>query len=755
MRQDGFAGNETDMGSYTSLPDAGMKLRRLRAMGPAELVFRGRQELSKRLERIGVIGNLSSRRGSIRSKLSPEGVLPGTCARAWEDNFNGAGKVLFDRFCTTGADRFFAGVGNERMSTVIAGQARDQAIAAAETVCQKRFDILGYHALFFGDPIDWQLDPISGCRAPFVHWSRIDPLDPSVVGDSKVIWELNRHQWLLALGQAYRFTGDEGYGEIFAAYIGEWMRNNPPGMGINWASSLEVAFRLISWCWALFLFLGSRALSPELFVEMLGWIGAHASHVERHLSYYFSPNTHLTGEALGLFYAGVVFPELRGADRWRTLGTRILVEQMERQVLPDGVYFEQSTQYQHYTVEIYLHFLILAARNGMVIPAAVAERVQQMLDFLLALSRPDGSIPQIGDADGGSLLPLVSRAPDDFRGVFGTAAAFFDRSDYAWAVEGLAPEISWLLGVEGQKVFEALQPAPPATAPSRLFPQGGYVVMRSSWARHAHHLIFDTGPLGCPVSSGHGHADLLGIQCTVFGEPYLIDPGTYCYTANARWRNYFRSTAAHSTVMVDGLSQAIPAGPFAWQERPRARLRRWISTDSFDLADADHDAYRCLPDPVMHRRRVFFSKPRYWVVVDDLDGRAEHRIDLRFQFAQMDVALNPNDWARARTPGGREFLIQAFAAVPLKADLAEGELRSIQGWVSPDYGRREPAPVLTYSTMTRLPLRIVTLLLPVDRLVASPPAVTPFVADGRIGLVFGDARETVCIGEQDIVVDRG
>src|SRR6185295_18230461 len=112
-----------------------------------------------------------------------------------------------------------------------------------------------------------------------------------------------------------------------------------------------------------------------------------------------------------------------------------------------------------------------------------------------------------------------------------------------------------------------------------------------------------------------------------FGEPYLVDPGTYCYTANARWRNYFRSTAAHSTVTVDGLSQAIPAGPFAWQKRPRARLRRWISTDSFDLADADHDAYHRLPDPVTHRRRVFFAKPRYWVVVDELDGKVEHRID--------------------------------------------------------------------------------------------------------------------------------
>src|SRR5206468_1128887 len=113
---------------------------------------------------------------------------------------------------------------------------------------------------------------------------------------------------------------------------------------------------------------GPCSSSKELFDEMLGGIRVHASRVEKYLSYYFAQNTHLTGEALALFYAGTVFPELRSARRWRALGARILMEQLERQVLPDGVYFEQSTCYQRYTVETYLHFMILAARNGVAIP---------------------------------------------------------------------------------------------------------------------------------------------------------------------------------------------------------------------------------------------------------------------------------------------------------------------------------------------------------------------------------------------------
>jgi hypothetical protein len=699
-----------------------MKRPRLRALGAAELVFRSRQELAKRLERIGVIGG----------------------RRAWPDATLDTG-MRFDRFRWGAPVRFFQGAASRETRAFferrMAG-ARDHVVTAAEAICQGRFDLLGYRGLSFGDPVNWHLDPVSGRQAPFVHWSRLDPLDARTVGDSKVVWELNRHQWLVRLGQAYQLTGEERYAEAFVRYIGEWLRANPPGIGINWTSSLEVALRIMSWCWALFLFRNSRALSPDFFVEMAGAISAHAAHVERNLSYYFSPNTHLTGEALGLFYAGVVFPELRRAERWRALGARILVAESERQILPDGVYFEQSSWYQRYTVETYLHFLVLAARNGVAVAPEVAERVQRMLDFLLAIRRPDGSFPQIGDADGGWLLPLADRGPDDLQGLFSTAAALFRRPDYAWAGSAAASEPLWLLGPAGLDAFDALRPAPPATTASRLFAEGGYAVMRSAWNAHAHHAIIDAGPLGCGTSDVHGHADLLSIQVSVFGAPYLVDPGTYCYIADPAWRAFFRSTSAHSTVVVDSIGHAVPAGPFRWHGRPRARVRRWISTEAFDLLDAEHDAYRRLPDPVFHRRRVLFVKSRYWVVVDDLEGAAEHQLELRFQFGPMPVSVDAALWARARGPEGHGLLIRPFTSVPLKAEVREGEVAPIQGWVSPNYGERRPAPVLIYSTVTRLPLRIVTLLFPVEDPSASFPAVSVLGDEGAgpAGLVFGGGQ---------------
>jgi hypothetical protein len=362
----------------------------------------------------------------------------------------------------------------------------------------------------------------------------------------------------------------------------------------------------------------------------------------------------------------------------------------------------------------------------------VAESVQRTLDALLLLRGPDGSLPDIGDGDGGWLLPLTRRAPGDSRGVFATAAALFGRPDYAWAAGGATPEIVWLLGPEGLEAFDSLAPAPPAGPPSRLFADGGYAVMASGWNGESHRMIFDVGPLGCPISGGHGHADLLSVQCAVFGEPYVVDPGTGVY-ADKRWRDFFRGSTAHSTLTIDGQPHAEPAGPFAWKERPRASLRRWLTSETFDFADAEHRAYGRLPDPVLHRRRVLFVRPRYWIIVDDLDGTAQHRVDLRFQFAPMAVQIDPWPWVRARGAAGHGLLLRTMATVPLAIRVVAGQEQPPEGWVSPDYGRRVPAPMVVHTAITRLPLRILSLVLPLDDASAAAPDVDVLPAEG-VGL---------------------
>ncbi len=696
-----------------------MKPQRVLRMGLAEISGRARQEVSKWIDRLA-----DPRRGTF------EGSVP--VERA-------------DRWAAEMAPRFFAGPSDPRVPALIHETLPDSVrriVAAADRALQKRFDLLGYRDLSFGDPIDWHLDPVAKRRASLRHWTLLDPLDVATVGDSKVVWELNRHQWLVGLGQAYRLTGDERYGSMFADTIRNWLRANPLGMGINWTSSLEVAFRLISWCWALSLFRGSGALTADLRAVLVGGIAAQASRIERYLSYYFSPNTHLTGEALGLFYAGTLFPGMPAAGRWRRLATDILIHEADRQILPDGVYMEQATCYQRYTAEIYLHFVILAKRNGFAVPDGVIQRLEHLLDALLVLRRPDGSLPQIGDADGGWLLPLEPRRPDDGRGVFGPAAVVLNRGDYAWASDSLTSEVAWLLGTGGVQRFAALEAAPPAQSPSRLLLDGGYAVMRSDWGREADQIIFDVGPLGCRISGGHGHADLLSLQCSFRGQPYVIDPGTFRYGADGGWRSHYRGTAAHSTVDVDSAGQAVPRGPFRWASRPAARLVQWESTVGRDVAVGEHRAYCRLADPVIHRRQVILEKGRYCIVVDDLDGRAEHRVDLRFQFAPMSVTLDAGLWARAVRNAGAGVIVHALATVPLKASLLEGETDPRQGWISSHYGDHQPAPLLLYSTVARLPVRIITLLIPTDDPLGSLPTVSALLENGAlVGVLLDGGRQ--------------
>jgi hypothetical protein len=670
----------------------------------AEIEYRGWQEAAKWLERVSGPPRVSTP-ASILGRRAPQLASPDAALALLRD-------ALPDRFFPGATDSAALAEFTDRCS----GRCREL-LDEADVLLDGRFNLLGYQGLRFGDPPDWHLDPVSGRRAPLLHWSRIDPLNPEVVGDSKVIWELNRHQWLVRLAHAYAVSGDERYARACTAAIDSWLDANPPSTGINWASSLEVAYRLIAWCWTLALVRNSPAVSGEWAMKVLAAVWRHASHIRRYLSYYFSPNTHLTGEALGLFYAGTLFPEFRDAAGWRRAGARILIDESARQILQDGVYFEQSTCYQRYTIDIYLHFIQLAARNRIATPPDVAQRLERMVDFLLAVRQPDGSMPQIGDADGGCLLPLSSRKPDDGRGMFALAASVFGRSDFAWAAEGESAEVCWLLGSEGLRSLDRVTPLPPIAAPSKLFAAGGYAVLRSGWQRDAHVMIVDTGRLGCPTSNGHGRADLLSVQGAIFGERCLVDAGTGCYTSSSR-----------------------------------SQLRAWRTGPDMDVVDARHDAYLQLPEPVVHRRRVFFVKPDYWVIVDDVVAAAEpaslkrdsakagsrsatskHQLEVRFQFAPLTVTVGRDDIARAETPGGHVLWAVPFASSAFTAEVREG-------WISPDYGQREPAPALVYSTIAPLPWRMVTLLLPETGSPSAAPAVHEWRDDGGlpIAITFDD-----------------
>jgi hypothetical protein len=730
-------------GMFISLPQraGGMANRllktwkRIKGLRGDEVRVRTRQALAAYAERAGW-----SAQARVPSDASLFGLLDPTCLKGHPLS----AESLSEHFRTRIVPRFFAGLHDPRKTVHALRETRgphaeERALQRACRIRADRFDLLGLRDLDFGQPIDWHFEPVSEKRAPLMHWSRINFLDAQQVGDNKIVWELNRHQYFLTLGRAYWYTHDEDYAQTFAAHLDSWMDSNPPKRGINWASSLEVAFRAISWLWALYFFRASPHLTPALFLRTLKFLYLHARHVETYLSTYFSPNTHLTGEALGLYYLGTLLPEFRRAADWRAQGKRILLREMQRHVKPDGVYFEQSSYYHRYTTDFLAHLMILGRLNDDPVGAELEGTYAALLDHLMHLTRPDGTTSFFGDDDGGRLVFLDERPANDFRAALSTGAVVLGRADYKYVAGELAEETLWLLGHEARQRFQDLKACPPGRA-SRAFADGGYYVLRDGWQRDSHYLFIDCGPHGM-MNCGHAHADALALEVAAGGRTLLVDPGTYTYTADAALRAAFRSSAFHNTLTVDGESSSAPGTTFTWKRIARARPLHWLSHERFDFFAGSHDGYERLTPPATHLRSTLFLKRDYWILHDRVATSGTHRYDLHFHFvADADPVIetaSDGDAVRER-PNDKPGL-EIFARGN------QGTWRNEDGWVSSCYAERSRAPVLVFSLTGTGSQELVTFLVP-------RAAKAPKVQVRQIEACGGRAFEVHDGGVRDLVM---
>jgi hypothetical protein len=501
-------------------------------------------------------------------------------------------------------------------------------------------------------------------------------LDPAC-GDHKIIWELNRHQHWLTLGRAYWLTDDSRYRDRFVSELTSWLDANPPLTGINWASMLELGFRSLSWLWALAFFSGdsSRDEQPWI-VDLLLAIDRQLTQVERNLSYYFSPNTHLLGEALALYVAGRSLPELRRSPNREALGRRVLLAEIGRQIAPDGGHCELSTHYQRYTLDFYQLALIVARLSDDAAAADFEEAVARLACATRLLADDHGRLPHLGDDDGGALFPIAGRSPDDVRDSLAVAAALLDRPDLQI---GTAPEESfWLL-------------ADPRLAPRRRHAQAkahnrgsgaltdtGYYVSRSP---RGDHLVVDGGAHGY-LNGGHAHADALSLSLTVAGIPFLVDPGTGAYTVDAALRDRLRSSHMHNTLVIDGRSQSTVRGPFSWGRTANSRVRRWRTHGAFDYFEGEHDGYA----PLEHRRHILMLRGDLLVVADLVRGPGRHTAAVHWHVdPQWAVQARGHSVTFATDGASCQLVVPNGRVECFTADRESGF-----GWHAPVYGRVRP-----------------------------------------------------------------
>ncbi len=667
---------------------------RIARMEPAERRFRVREQLNKRQDgllywlRYDFTSHVhrSGRRGRARFFFEPEEV-------------DGRVELLRQR---------------------MPGQV-EHILQQAEKVLQHRFDLLGYIDLDYGPSIDWHLDAVHSKRAARRIFYRIPYLDFRVVGDSKVTWEVNRHQHFVTLAKAFRLTKDSRYVDEIQREWQHWWKENPYPIGINWASSLEAAFRSLSWLWTCHLLEATPGIK-SFREEWLQGLALHGRHIERYLSTYFSPNTHLLGEAVALYFLGILCPELEAAESWKNTGWQIIQEQAQRQVRSDGFHFEQSTYYHVYALDFFLHAAILARVNGLPVPRALQDTVENMLAALCRLGQ--AGPPRFGDDDGGRVFDSRRNRGDHMLDPLATGAIFFRRGDFKAAATHLREETIWLLGSEGVKVWDELQAQPGEMKSTALSDSGSYLLPAENPAAC---LAVDCGPLGTQ-SGGHGHADALSVTLRSEGHALLIDPGTFTYAGESGERDFFRGTAMHNTLRVDGLDQAEPTGPFSWRRLTHAAAEKWIRGRHFDLLVASHDGYQRLAQSITHRRWVFSLQSGLYLVRDRVQGHGNHLLE---SFWHLGPEMQLVEGTRFRVKGASSEL----ALLPAEEAGWTTELSG--GYWSPAYGLKAPAPILTFSARTELPSAFCILLVTLKAAPHSPGIFEPLGCEPADSFVSG------------------
>ncbi|MGQ9631414.1 MAG: alginate lyase family protein [bacterium] len=582
---------------------------------------------------------------------------------------------------------------------------REKYLGMAEEICNKTFDLLGSGKYRFEKEIDWHSDFKVGYRWKPEFYMQVDYYDLEAPYDVKVPWELSRFQHVVTLGKAYWLSNDEKYAREFVSHITDWIEKNPPLRGVNWTCTMEVAIRVANWIWGYYFFRNSPVLTNEFLNKFLKSILVHSRYIINNLEY--SPeltSNHYLSDIVGLVCLGVLFPEFKESAKWRQLGIRELFREMDKQIYDDGVDFEASIYYHRLVIELFIFPIILLKGNDFDIPPGVLSKLERMLEFVMYYTKPDGTAPQIGDADDGRLHILSDNKISDHRYLLGLGAVLFDRGDFKAIAGDLCEEVLWVYGVEGWERFKSL-PKEDAKLSSRAFLDGGIYIMR----RDSLYMIVDCGSNGQNGNGGHAHNDTLSFELYAYDKTFIVDPGTYAYTADYKMRNLFRSTAYHNVVMVDDveMNEIDERNLFSLGNNAIPKVNRWETNGEYDFLDAEHTGYKRLKNPVVHRRQIYFDKKQgFWVIKDILTGRGSHKLDLLFHFAPMSIEIDRLS-VRSDNADSANIIV-----IPLNTDDLSCEI--LDGWVSPSYGIMEPAKILKYSKCVELPDCFLILLLPYE-----------------------------------------
>ena len=518
-----------------------------------------------------------------------------------------------------------------------------------------------WHALSF--PWSWRENsncwhdaPDANKEWPQKFFNSIDYRPGNSIGDIRVAWEPARLQQLVCLSflcsSDQRIKMDSTI-NLMELQLNSWVSSNPFLRGIHYISAMECALRIIAVCTAIDNLRVNLNKNSSVWVNLVRVVESHAFLIEKRLSLYSSRGNHTIAEAVGLLYAGLLFPEFKRAEYWVKTGKQILADEADYQILSDGGGAEQSFWYLLFISDLYglAHKLIEKSGDA---ELKIEHAFQRASSFLSHMASTPGQLPDIGDRDDGYALSKFLR-------------------------------ISFQESGQSNKTIS--------------FKKAGYTLIRPTKGIK---LLFDHGALGMPPSYGHGHADALSIIMTVNQQEVLLDSGTFAYSATSDWRRYFRSTAAHNTITVDNQDQATYLNGFMWQNSYVAELIFSSESDNQIQLLAKHNGYKKLG--VVHWRGILVDCENGFVVWDYLTGVGSHHLTLRWHICSDFRKENNKFIADLERP-----LVLSIANMN-ELQIQQGNESDIAGWKASQYGKKAPALMLNISKNGALPEEFYTYL---------------------------------------------
>lgn len=433
-----------------------------------------------------------------------------------------------------------------------------QIIKQANKICNHIFNLLGSGDINLGKEIKWNED-FKSCfiwENNFYKKIKRDNLNNNA--DVKVPWELSRFQHIPTLGQAYLLTNDLKYALEFKNQIEDWIKKNPVEMSVNWTCTMDVAIRACNWIIGYYFFKNCPKINTEFWVKFNKALYLHGKYIFKNLEKADQYNSnHYLSDLSGLIWLGLYFKNFRydkedpenNPKIWLNFGLKEFEKEMKNQVNPDGTDYEASTAYHCLVTELFLFTSILCSKNNITLSEEYRDKLEKMVNFIMNITKPNGYIPLLGDMDSGRFVVLSDYGnidKRDFGYLMALGGEYFNRSDFRVYSSNNNQTPFWCFGN-----ITKIKGKPSINSKSKAYKDSGYYILRNNKM----YIIIKCGPNGMNGNGGHTHNDQLSFELNVSGKDFIIDPGTYVYTANYKLRNLFRNTSMHNTLQVGNLEQ--------------------------------------------------------------------------------------------------------------------------------------------------------------------------------------------------------